>query len=57
MANSLNPEDITVIRPEGLELARHDVSRGNHDDNDSNDSGKRDVFNQYIDNIYVDDED
>ncbi|MFD9422806.1 MULTISPECIES: hypothetical protein [unclassified Streptomyces] len=57
MTNSLNPEDITVVRPEGLELARHDPSKGNHDDNDTNDSGKKDVFNQYIDNIYVDDED
>ncbi|MDH6123604.1 hypothetical protein [Kitasatospora sp. GP82] len=42
MTHSLNPEDITVVHSADEGQEAHDRSRGNFDDNDSNDSGGRD---------------
>ncbi|MFI9719960.1 hypothetical protein ACIHFE_09930 [Streptomyces sp. NPDC052396] len=44
MAKSLNPEDITVVQSAGEPVASHDVSNGNLDDNDHNDSGGSDAI-------------
>ncbi|MEV0535877.1 hypothetical protein [Kitasatospora sp. NPDC050463] len=57
MAQSLDPEDIVVVRPGGESPAAHDRSRGNHDDNDFNDSGKKDWYNYPNTNVYRDDND
>ncbi|WP_329485085.1 hypothetical protein OG618_00590 [Kitasatospora sp. NBC_01246] len=57
MAHSLDPEDIVVVRPGGDSLAAHDRSRGNHDDNDVNDSGKADWYNYPNTNVFRDDND
>ncbi|MFE4973067.1 hypothetical protein ACFRAR_13240 [Kitasatospora sp. NPDC056651] len=50
MSTSLNPADITVVRPVATPIAKHDPSRGS-DDNDTNNSGGWDSypFGQYDD--------
>ncbi|MGW2636606.1 hypothetical protein [Streptomyces sp. NPDC001348] len=50
MDKSLDPADITVVRPDGVEAARrHDRSRGPLDDNDTHDSGLHDSFTTHVD--------
>ncbi|MFB7123789.1 MULTISPECIES: hypothetical protein [Kitasatospora] len=39
MSTSLNPADITVVRPIAANIALHDPDRGANDDDDYNDMG------------------
>ncbi|MFJ9948254.1 hypothetical protein [Kitasatospora sp. NPDC091207] len=57
MAQSLDPEDIVVVRPGGESPTAHDRSKGNHDDNNYNDEGKKDWYNYPNTNVYRDDND
>lgn len=56
MGKSLNPTDITVVRPGGVRPMHDESNRpGMHDNNDYNDGGKADSYNN--DNAYADDND
>ncbi|NUR04601.1 MAG: hypothetical protein HOY79_51300 [Streptomyces sp.] len=49
MDKSLDADDVTVVRPDGLMRPQHDKSRGPLDDNDSHDSGGHDSFTTHVD--------
>ncbi|MFD7591295.1 hypothetical protein ACFV84_38330 [Kitasatospora sp. NPDC059811] len=46
MTHSLDPADIVVVRAPDVEttITRHDISWGPKDDNNNNDSGRKDHF-------------